>query len=164
MAAAANASAAIFVISLIIVWNDFGFDAAILFVPKSQFLRSFFNYRTKEPQICRGPLNTNSAHIRKYSASVSSALFLSSSQSPAISSRSSTMIRSPVSNSFGSSCRRKPPTLPPSCLHTGLGGGQGAVFSGSHGGGGGGFCWGGFDCVGLGGGCCLATSCTRLRR
>ena len=50
-------------------------------------------------------------HIIKYSAMVSSALFRSSSQSPAISNSSRITIRSPVSKSLGSSCRRKPPSV-----------------------------------------------------
>ena len=48
-------------------------------------------------------------YIIKYSAMVKMALFLSSSQSPAIKSSSNATIRSPVSKSFGRSCRRKPP-------------------------------------------------------
>ena len=72
----------------------------------------------------------------KYSAMVSSALFRSSSQSPAISKRSKSISRSAVSTPLGSSCRKKlgndhaPGEAAPI-----FGGGQ---YSGDGGGGGGG--------------------------
>ena len=78
----------------------------------------------------------NPGYIKKYNAMVKIALFRSSSQSPAIKSSSSTTIKSPVSKSAGSNCRRNPP--PNSDLlycglsrggHSGSGGGQ-CSFSG----------------------------------
>lgn len=61
-------------------------------------------------------LTNHCDHIKKYNAKVKSAVFLSSLQSPAISKRSKTIIRSPVSNSFGRSLRRKPTALASSRL------------------------------------------------
>ncbi len=100
-------------------------------------------------------------YIIKYSARVKSALFRSSSQSPAINKSSSTTIRSPVSKSLGSSCFRNPPTL----LSWRLFCGHGSFLGGGHTGSGGfGGQLSGFPGAGgLGGGACRVGSGTRLR-
>ena len=59
----------------------------------------------------RMTLRGSVCYIKKYSAMVSIAVFLSSSESPAISRRSKITIKSPVSKSLGSSCLRKFPGL-----------------------------------------------------
>ena len=75
-------------------------------------------------------------HINKYSPSVSRAVFCSSLQSPAMSRGNRTTKRSPVSKSFGSSCRRKESTLAPDADDF-----PGLVFSGGQGRGDGGAVW-----------------------
>ena len=86
------------------------------------------------PPKCNSPLSFGQRGVfyrKQYKAKVSRAVFLSSGLSPAINKRSNTTIKSPVSKSFGSSCRRKPPILPAGggrCSK--IGGGQGASCGG----------------------------------